>query len=91
MSDPNQTAQETTLERLAPGATGRVVRVQGDDVVAKRLTDLGLWPGTEVVVVRRAPFGDPTQYALRGFRLALRRDEAARVVVATPSAPAAAA
>lgn len=74
-------APETTLDQIAPGCTVHVIRVDGDDLCAARLADLGVWPETEVAVVRRAPFGDPTQYRLRGYRLALRADEAARVVV----------
>jgi Fe2+ transport system protein FeoA len=72
---------ETTLDELAPGTTGRVMTVSGDDAISRRLGDLGFWPGTDVVVVRRAPFGDPIEYFLRGYRLALRRGEARRVVV----------
>lgn len=70
-----------TLDRLETRAIGTVVRVEGDDAIAHRLIDLGFWPGTEVELVRRAPFGDPIQLALRGFRLALRKSEARRVVV----------
>ncbi len=72
---------DLTLDRLLPGERGEVRRVSGDDAVARRLGDLGLWPGTPIEVIRRAPFGDPTQYRLRGFRLALRRDEAQRVLI----------
>lgn len=71
----------TTLDRLSPKDTAAVVRVDGDDAVTRRLVDLGFWPGTEVSFVRKAPLGDPIEFALRGFRLALRRGEAARVVV----------
>ncbi len=70
-----------TLDRICPGDLARVVDVIGDDPLAHRLRALGFWPGTKVRVVRRAPWGDPTQYALRGFRVALRREEALRVAV----------
>lgn len=73
-----------TLDQIAPGASARVTAVDGDDVLARRLVAMGFWPGTRVEVIRRAPFGDPTQYAVRGYRLALRRQEAARVVVSLP-------
>lgn len=72
----------TSLDRMALGGAATVIRVEGDDPVARRLVDLGFWPGTTVHAVRKAPLGDPVQYNLRGFRLALRRDEASRVVVA---------
>ncbi|MCS6913802.1 MAG: FeoA family protein [Myxococcales bacterium] len=79
--------QETTLDCLPPGAVASVVRVEGEDQIARRLGDLGFWAGTLVEVVRRAPLGDPTQYGLRGYRLALRRVEARRVVVRPGQVP----
>jgi ferrous iron transport protein A len=58
-----------------------ILVVEGEDLVARRLQDLGFLPGTEVVRVRTAPLGDPVVYSLRGFLMALRCDEARRVVV----------
>ncbi len=40
------------------------------------LTRLGLTPGTEFVVLRRAPLGDPVEIRFRGYSLALRPAEA---------------
>jgi ferrous iron transport protein A len=73
--------QRARLDTHNPGVTVRVAEIAGEDDLARRLFDLGFWPGTEVEVVRRAPFGDPTEYRLRGFRVALRQGEAARVLV----------
>jgi Fe2+ transport system protein FeoA len=47
----------------------------------KRLEDLGLTPGTEVKVVRSAPFNGPVELQVRGSRLALGRGMAERVFV----------
>ena len=44
--------------------------------------ELGLVPGSEVQVVRRAPLGDPIEYRIRDVHLSLRRVEAANVHVA---------
>ena len=74
-------AQGTALSELKPGETGLVMGVTGDDALALRLRDLGFWPKTLVECVRRAPLGDPKQYLIRGYMLALRRDEAGRVLV----------
>ncbi len=74
-------APTTTLDAIRPGGSAEVVSVLGDDTLARRLADFGFWPGTVVSVLRRAPMGDPTQYRLRGYRVALRRGEAARVEV----------
>lgn len=69
------------LDQLPPGSIVRVVRIEGDDGLSRRLSEMGFWPETAVTVLRRAPFGDPTLYHLRGFELALRSGEAARVIV----------
>ena len=71
-----------TLADLRPGAAAQVVAIRGDDAVSRRLADLGFWPGTTVSVQFRSLFGGPRAYRLHGYRLALRRDEAARVEVA---------
>ena len=70
-----------TLDRARRGTLVRVSDVTGGDAIARRLVDLGFRPGTEVLVERLAPLGDPIQYRLHGYRLALRRSEARRVLV----------
>ncbi len=74
------------LASLPPGAVAVVEAVEPDGPVSRRLVDLGFVPETEVRVVRRAPLGDPSEYAVRGTRLCLRRSEADRVRV-QPVAP----
>ncbi len=59
----------------------RVVQLLGSEAIGRRLHDMGFWPGTEVEATQRAPLNDPTVYSLRGFRLALRAEEAAVVQV----------
>ena len=73
-----------TLDRLAIGQDGVIVSIDGRDPVARRLADLGLVPKTLIRAVRRAPLGDPTVDELRGYRLGLRRGEAARVEISEP-------
>jgi ferrous iron transport protein A len=73
--------QPKTLDSFRPGQSARVLRVEGQDMVAIRLVEMGFWPGTRVDVWQRAPFGGPLACQLQGYRLALRPPEAARVVV----------
>jgi Fe2+ transport system protein FeoA len=47
----------------------------------KRLMDMGLTPGAEVVVVKSAPFHGPLEVTVRGSRLALGRGMAERIIV----------
>jgi ferrous iron transport protein A len=70
-----------SLDDVTVGSTVRVRDVDGADPVSIRLLEMGLTPGIEVRLVGRAPFGDPLELELRGYRLSIRRQEAARVVV----------
>ena len=47
----------------------------------KRLEDMGLTPGTKVIVVRSAPFSGPLEIHVRGSRLAIGRGMAQRILV----------
>ena len=53
----------------------------GGDAVAIRLLEMGVTPGVEIRLVGKAPFGDPLELELRGYRLSIRRQEAARVAI----------
>ena len=71
-----------SLATLNIGSTTKVVDISGEDNTSLRLLEMGLTPGVEVTVVSTAPLGDPVELELRGYRLSIRRNEAARVVVA---------
>jgi ferrous iron transport protein A len=77
------TASERSLADHKPGDEVRVAGVSGagNEALADRLRALGFVPGTKIQILRRAPLGDPTEYALRGTRISLRRAEAGRVAV----------
>ena len=72
---------EIGLDRLEPGETGWVLRLALPPERAAALTRLGLIPGTEIRCLRRAPLGDPAAYRWRDTTAALRRRDAAGVVV----------
>jgi ferrous iron transport protein A len=71
-----------SLADVSVGATVRVRDVDGSDQVGIRLLEMGLTPGVEIRLVGRAPFGDPLELEVRGYRLSIRHQEAARVAVA---------
>lgn len=66
------------------GSKARILGVEGTDSLAMRLMEMGLTPGVEVWVKGVAPLGDPIEVELRGYRLSLRKSEAARVRIETP-------
>jgi ferrous iron transport protein A len=70
-----------TLALLAPGDRAVVRRIHADKEFAMRLMELGLTPGTEIALIRRAPFGDPLELAVRGTHFSIRRSEAERIHV----------
>jgi len=71
-----------SLQELTVGSTGQVADVSGEDTTSLRLLEMGLTPGVAVTVVGTAPLGDPLELELRGYRLSIRRNEAARVAIA---------
>lgn len=52
-----------------------------EDVISTKLTDMGLYPGKEVELLYRAPFGDPIAIDIDGYTLTLRREEASLIEV----------
>jgi ferrous iron transport protein A len=70
------------LSETSRGERVRIIEIAGDDAVSIRLMEMGLTPGVEMVLVGAAPLGDPLEFEVRGYRLSLRRNEAARVSIA---------
>lgn len=68
------------LMGLRRGAKARVVSVVENETT-QRLQELGLTPGTEFIVTKVAPLGDPIEIDVRGSRLCVRRREAAGLSV----------
>ncbi len=70
-----------TLRATPVGSSARIRRLTGDPALRERLVELGLAPGQSVRVLRRAPLGDPLEVQVRGYRLAVRGEEASGVEV----------
>ena len=73
--------ESKTLDNFKPGELLIVSRVAGKLIIKKRLLNMGILPGTKIYIERVAPFGDPIEIKLRGFRLSLRKDEAKSIFV----------
>ncbi|MCO5295380.1 MAG: ferrous iron transport protein A [Fimbriimonadaceae bacterium] len=70
-------AKGMRFSEVRQGMRARVVRVHSSSPEVRRLEEMGLTVGTEFTVVKVAPFGDPVEIDLRGYRLCLRRRESA--------------
>lgn len=70
-----------TLDRLVLNQEAVITKVGGQGPLRLRLLDMGLIPGTQVSVTKRAPMGDPIELSLRGYALTLRLQDAADIEV----------
>ncbi|MCS7223482.1 MAG: ferrous iron transport protein A [Armatimonadetes bacterium] len=70
-----------SLEDLPTNGEGIVVSVEAPQPLAHRLFSLGLLPGAKVKKIRSAPLGDPIEFQVGDFLLALRAKDASRVLV----------
>jgi Fe2+ transport system protein FeoA len=72
-------AKMKLLSQLEIGEKGVVKLVNGEGAVRRRLFDMGITPGAEIYLRKKAPLGDPIEITLRGYELTLRKSEAAHV------------
>ena len=70
-----------TLKDVAVGDKAIVKRLSGERALRRRIMDMGVTKGVEVLVRRVAPLGDPIEVTVRGYELSLRKDEAANIIV----------
>ena len=69
------------LSELKTGERGVVVRVNGHGSFRKRILEMGFINGNVVNVVMNAPLKDPIEYEVIGYKISLRREEAAMIEV----------
>lgn len=70
-----------TLNELEIGQKGKILAVNGEGALRRRLLDMGLTPRTEVMIRKIAPMGDPIEIHLRGYELTLRIHDAKKIEV----------
>lgn len=69
------------LSQLSIGESATVMAVNGEGAIRRRLFDMGITPGVDVYLRKKAPLGDPIEISLRGYELTLRKAEASLVQV----------
>lgn len=70
-----------TLKDLIPGEKGRITSIIGNGSIRRRILEMGLVPGVDVVMERYAPLGDPVEIKSQGFHLSLRKEEAETIIL----------
>lgn len=69
------------LDEFNVGETGLIKKVEGEGRLRRRLFDMGVTPGAQVVLTKKAPLGDPIEINIRGYELSLRKSEATLVTL----------
>ena len=68
-----------TLDKLEVGKDAVIESVGGKGALRRHFLDMGLTPGTEVTMMKKAPMGDPIELRLRSYELTLRLADAAQI------------
>jgi Fe2+ transport system protein FeoA len=69
------------LHTLQSGKSATIARIRGSGALRRRFVEMGIVKGETIVSERSAPLGDPIEYFIKGYHLALRREEAALIEV----------
>jgi len=69
------------LNMLPVGSAAKVRSLTNDGNTRRRMLDLGLIKNTHIEAIQKSPSGDPTAYWIRGAVIALRSDEASKILV----------
>lgn len=71
------------LSEIETGAEAYITKVLGYGAFRKRITEMGFVKGKKVKVIKNAPLLDPVEYEILGYKVSLRRSEAAMIEVVT--------
>ena len=70
-----------TLREAKTGQTVKVVKLNGEGAVKRRIMDMGITKDVEIYVRKVAPLGDPVEVTVRGYELSVRKADAEMVEV----------
>ena len=70
-----------TLKDVPIGKKVKVIKLNGEGPVKRRIMDMGITKGVEIYVKKVAPLGDPLEITVRGYELSLRKADAEMIDV----------
>ena len=70
-----------TLREVAVGQSVKVVKLEGEGAVKRRIMDMGITKGARIEVRKVAPLGDPIEVTVRGYELSVRKADAENIIV----------
>ncbi|MDR0831388.1 MAG: ferrous iron transport protein A [Bacillales bacterium] len=69
------------LSEFIIGEEGIVIKVEGEKHIRRRLFDMGITPGANIFLRKKAPMGDPIEINVRNYELTLRLVEADNITL----------
>lgn len=70
-----------TLRQVRVGEKAKVVALHGEGAVRRRIMEMGITRGTELLVRKVAPLGDPMEINVRGYELSVRKADCEMIEV----------
>ena len=70
-----------TWRQAKIGDRVKVVKLHGEGAVKRRMMDMGITKGVEVLIRKVAPLGDPVEVNVRGYKLSLRKADAEMIEI----------
>lgn len=74
-------SKTTPLHLLRPGQRAVITKINGARALRRRFIEMGIVKGETILIERHAPLGDPVEYLVKGYHLALRKEEANHIEV----------
>lgn len=69
------------LNDLPVGKKATISIVGGEGALRQHFLDMGVIPGTDIVLIKYAPLGDPMEFMLHGYELTLRKSDAEKIEI----------
>lgn len=69
------------LSEVKIGQSKKIAQVGGEGALRHRLLEMGIIPGTIIIITKKAPLGDPIQIHIRNYELSIRKEDADYILV----------
>ena len=69
------------LTEMKIGQKSKITKLGSIGPLRRRLMDMGVLVGEEIVIEKVAPMGDPIEVTIKSYKLSLRKNEAEKIDV----------
>lgn len=69
------------LSQLPLNKNGKIDKIECNEGIKRRLLDMGLVKGTNIVPILVSPSGDPRAFLVRGTIIAIRKEDAKNIKI----------